>query len=299
MTAIYSPIRPYRTETAQLRGMPHRLCRWGNPGGAKIVLLHGWMDCAATFQFLIDAAPPVLLEYDLLALDWRGFGQSSWAAQGYYFPDYLADLDALLARYSPEQPATLLGHSMGGIVACLYAGIRPERVAQVVSLEGFGLPATEPEQAPTRYRRWLDEIVEPAQEKTLPNLEAVAQRLQKINPRLVPERARWLAEELATGQGDEIRYRADPRHKWVNPVLYRLEEAMACWRHISAPTTWVAGDEARLLHWLKEDADQFAMRRACFGQMRYLTLPDSGHNLQHDAPEAVAKILLEAIRPAA
>ncbi|HEY9102069.1 alpha/beta hydrolase [Chitinimonas sp.] len=296
MTAIYRPIHPYRSETVLLRGMPHRLCRWGRPDTPKIVLLHGWMDCAATFQFLVDAAPAALREYDLLALDWRGFGQSAWAEQSYYFPDYLADLDALLTQYAPDQPATLLGHSMGGIVACLYAGIRPERVAQVVSLEGFGLPATEPGLAPARYRRWLDEVAGPAAGKDMQGLATAALQLQKVNPRLAPEQARWLAGELAIEQGGQTRYRADPRHKWVNPVLYRLEEAMACWREVQAPTTWVVGDETRLLQWLKEDADQFAERRACFRQLRYLTLPDCGHNLQHDAPAAVAELLLEAVR---
>ncbi|GAB3266720.1 alpha/beta fold hydrolase [Chitinimonas naiadis] len=298
MQTAYIPTHAHRSETVLLRGMHHGLRRWGRAGGTPVILLHGWMDCAATFQFMIDAAPEKLLEYELIGLDWRGFGQSDWAGQSYYFPDYLADLDALLDQVAPEKALTLLGHSMGGIVACLYAGIRPERINKVLSLEGFGLPATRPEQAPARYVRWLDEVRQPLPEKPMPHLTAVATRLQKVNPRLPTDHALWLAAELAHGEGGDTRYRADPRHKWVNPVLYRLEEAMACWRNASADVVWLAGDEARLLHWLGEDKPQFEARLSCFKRLRYETLPDCGHNLHHDAPGAVSQYLLDLLEQA-
>src|SRR5580658_808948 len=114
--------------------------RWGPPPSesvSPVVLLHGWLDCGETFQFLVDALER---DWPLAALDWRGFGRSGWAGDGYWFPDYLADLDGLLALLSPSRPARLVGHSMGGNVASLYAGVRPERVRSVVNLEGFWLP---------------------------------------------------------------------------------------------------------------------------------------------------------------
>ncbi len=105
------------------------------------------MDGSASFQFLVDELQK---DWNVIAPDWRGFGLSGWAREGYWFPDYYADLDALLALYAAEQPAQLVGHSMGGIIASAYAGIRPERVARVVSLEGFGLARTQPDAAPSR-----------------------------------------------------------------------------------------------------------------------------------------------------
>jgi pimeloyl-ACP methyl ester carboxylesterase len=59
-------------------------------------------------------------------------------------------LDALLGtdKTSTAQPVDLLGHSMGGNVAMMYAGVRPERVRRLINLEGFGLPAARATQAP-------------------------------------------------------------------------------------------------------------------------------------------------------
>ncbi len=286
---MYQPLYPARQQYQRLRGVDYRLLRWGRPGAQPLLLLHGWMDSAETFQFMLDAAPASLREYDVIAPDWRGFGLSSWAGEGYYFPDYLADLDALLAWLAPVGPVALLGHSMGGIVAGLYAGIRPERVGKLISLEGFGLPATQPEQAPARYRRWLDEQAAGASWRSLAGMDEMAARLQKTHAKLDGDQAAWLAAALTAGSDDGWRYRADPRHRWVNPVLYRLEEAMACWREVSADTLWLAGDEAKLLSWLGETPEQFALRRACIARLQYQVLPGCGHNLHHDAPALVAQ----------
>jgi pimeloyl-ACP methyl ester carboxylesterase len=121
-----------------------------------MVLLHGWMDVSASFQFLVDA---LSADWDAYAPDWRGYGLTQWSgADSYWFPDYMGDLDALLERIQPDAPVNLVGHSLGGNVAGLYAGVRPARVAKFVNLEGFGMPATKPEQAAKRYARWMDEL---------------------------------------------------------------------------------------------------------------------------------------------
>ena len=116
----------------------------------------------------------------MIAPDWRGFGLSDYTqSDTYWFPDYLADLDAMLLHYSPDAPVNLLGHSMGANVAGLYAGVRPERISRFVNLEGFGMMATKPEQAPGRYAKWLDELREPPAMRSYPTQKAVAERLQK------------------------------------------------------------------------------------------------------------------------
>ena len=121
-------LRPARHETIRVRALDIHARRWGPEpaaGESPIVLLHGFQDTGDTFQFLVDALER---ERALLALDWRGFGRSGWAAESYWFPDYLADLDQALDALSPGEPAHLIGHSMGGNVASLYAGLRPQRV---------------------------------------------------------------------------------------------------------------------------------------------------------------------------
>ena len=131
-------MKPSRSITVAIRDIAYHIRIWGEPDAPKLFMLHGWMDVGASFQFLVDA-----LERDwcVIAPDWRGFGRSAWCADGYWFADYIADLEALLAHFAPNEPARLVGHSLGGNVVNLYAGIRPESVAKVVSLDGFGIPA--------------------------------------------------------------------------------------------------------------------------------------------------------------
>ena len=118
-----------------LRGLRHRLTWWGE-GANPIVLLHGWGDTGETWQFLVDCLPE---DWSFVALDWRGFGGSEWAEQGYWFPDYFADLEAFLDAVCPNAPARVIAHSMGGNIASMYGGMRPERIEWLVNLEGIGL----------------------------------------------------------------------------------------------------------------------------------------------------------------
>ena len=150
--------RPYTTRCITLRGRHLHLYAWGaeqpDPA-ATLFCLHGWGDLGASFQFVVDALPQ---DWCILAPVWRGFGRSAHNDGPYWFPDYLADLDALLEALSPNRPATLVGHSLGGIVASLYAGIRPERVAHLALLEGLVLWSEAPERAPERCAGWLDAV---------------------------------------------------------------------------------------------------------------------------------------------
>ena len=183
MPETYRPRRAPVHEQVVVRGLRHHVTRWAGEDAGVVVLLHGWMDTGDTFQFLVDAMSG---RHSFVAPDWRGFGRTEWPADGYWFPDYFADLDALLDASSPDAPVTLIGHSMGGNIATLYAGIRPERVRRVVCIEGFGLARTQPEQAPARYREWLRQLREPPEFARFPSLEAFAHLLVRRNPRLRP-----------------------------------------------------------------------------------------------------------------
>ncbi|MBA3564881.1 MAG: alpha/beta fold hydrolase, partial [Gammaproteobacteria bacterium] len=175
-------------ETIMIRGLACRLHCWGRPDAEPLLLLHGWGDTGATFQFLVDSLGD---RWRAIAPDWRGFGDSEWGAGGYWFADYLADLDAILRHVSPDRAAPVVGHSMGGNVAGLYAGVRPERVNALVLIEGFGMPASNPRDAPQRYRLWLDEQRVPADFRTHASIEAFAERLRSRSPQLDAHRARW------------------------------------------------------------------------------------------------------------
>lgn len=288
MTAIYRMRRAPEALEVEVRGLRHHVTRWPGRETEPIVLLHGWMDTGDTFQFLVDEWSG---GHTFLAPDWRGFGRSEWPAEGYWFPDYFADLEALLDRLAPGVPVTLVGHSMGGNIATLYAGIRPERVRRVVSIEGFGLSRTQPEQAPERYRQWLDQLREPPQFARFPSVEAFAQLLARRNPRLTPGRAAFIAaawsEQLPDGA---VRVRSDPAHKRVNPVLYRREEAEACWRQIEAPLLCVIAAQSDFLARLGEDARPENLARF-IRRLEPCTIEDASHMVHHERPDALARAI--------
>jgi pimeloyl-ACP methyl ester carboxylesterase len=224
----------------------------------------------------------------------------------YWFADYLGDLDALLRApqlgLGPDTAIDLLGHSMGGNVVMLYAGVRPTRIRRLVNLEGFGMPRNAPEQAPKRYAQWLDELAEPSQLRSYPSLAAVAERLRRNNPRLSAERAAWLAphwaREAAPGQWVIL---GDPAHKHVNPMLYRVDEVLACWRAISAPLLWVEGNETDVSKWWghRYPREDFEARIAEVPRLARHLLQDCGHMLHHDQPAALAARLHGFLTPGA
>jgi pimeloyl-ACP methyl ester carboxylesterase len=251
-----------------------------------MVLLHGWMDVSASFQFLVDALRG---EWDVYAPDWRGYGMTEWGKSDcYWFPDYLADLDFLLDAIEREQPVNLVGHSLGGNVAALYAGVRPQRIAKLVNLEGFGLPPTRPEQAATRYSRWLDELHQRPGLRPYRDFGELARKLQSNNPRLTDERALFLARHWGKEEGGQVVLRGDPAHKIVNPLLYRYEEVHAVWQQVTAPVLWIEATESDTLKRMSLDPAHLADRRAAFRTLRLVRMEQAGHMLHHDQPEVLA-----------
>jgi pimeloyl-ACP methyl ester carboxylesterase len=188
---------------------------------------------------------------------------------------------------------------MGGNVACTYAGIRPQRVAKLISLEGFGMGRTSPDDAPPRYERWLNELAEPPQFKNYASFDAVARRLKKNNPRLQDEMARFLAQHWAKENSDgTVALRSDPKHKMVNPVLNRLEEVLASWRRITAPVLWVSGAQSAAAGWRNDSPAQLAERKAAFRHFEEVVLDDCGHMMHHDQPAHLAAIIERFLAPA-
>jgi len=288
-------VKPYRSQRVALRGLDSHVLTWGEPAAPKLFLLHGWMDVAASFQFLVDA---LARERCVIAPDLRGYGRSAWQPQGYWYADYIADLEALVQAFAPGECVDLAGHSLGGNVVLHYAGIRPTRVRRVISLDAFGVRAEEPSAAPEKYAKWLDALSDPKDFADYASFDAVADRLRKNSRRLTKDQADFLAQHWAEALPDgRIRLSSDPRHKLPFPTIYRIEETYAVWRNITAPTLWVAAADSNIPKWLNDHpegegaTDTFAAVKRRFAHIpngRMVTIPDAGHMLHHDQPAAVA-----------
>ncbi|MDR2508463.1 MAG: alpha/beta hydrolase [Candidatus Accumulibacter sp.] len=290
-TSNRNQLHPFYSEFVPIRGRRYHIRLWGSDDAPAIFFLHGWGDTSASFQFTVDA-----LEHDwrIIAPDWRGFGESQWNDGGpYYFQDYIADLDALLERYSPDTPARIAGHSMGGIVAGIYAGIRPERVARFVNIEGFILWTATPEESPERFEKWLEQLREDtAAFRVYDNREAFAERLMTKNPRLTPERACFLSKHVLRtldGEGG-FTFAGDPRHRWIAPLLHPLPETMACWQRSQAQTLWIAGSDSPVTKLFAKRPEDYQERIACLTHVKDALIEGSGHNIHHDRPEQLARL---------
>lgn len=277
-----------------MRGLRYNVRHWGAPSAPAVFFLHGWMDTSATFQFVVAA---LAQDWHVIAPDWRGYGDTEWLQRAYWFPDYYADLDALLAHYSPDRPARIVGHSMGAGIASAYAGTRPGRVAQLVMMDFLGLSGSTPDEAPGRISQWLDDLRGDPQLRSYPDHDALARRLLQANPRLSAERANFLARSVSRVLPDgQVTMACDPWHKVPSPIRYHADDAMACWRAITAPVLMMLADKGYVLERFGKDPDELARRLACFAHMQRITVTDSGHNLQHDQPEQVARAIESFLR---
>jgi len=282
-----------RSEFLTIRRLRYHIRHWGDAGAPKLFMVHGWMDVSASFQFMVDCLKK---DWHVIAPDWRGFGLTESAhSDTYWFNDYLGDLDAILDHYAPDEAINLLGHSMGGNVVTTYAGVRPQRIARLINLEGVGMPASRPEQAPRRIEKWLNELRTPPTMRSYGSQAEVAARLQKTNPRLSDERAAFLsghwARETAPGVWDIL---GDPAHKGISPLLYQRDEIMACWARIEAPTLYIEASDTDLWRWMgaREEARLEIDRRiATIPKVTSRMIENAGHMLHHDQPEILADII--------
>jgi pimeloyl-ACP methyl ester carboxylesterase len=301
---MYQPRRSSRSEFVPIRNLRYHVRLWGEPRANEppLVMVHGWMDVAASYQFVVDA---MRSDRYVIAPDWRGYGLTELpGTDNYWFPDYLADLDFLLDHYAPTTPVDLVGHSMGGNIAMLYSGARPERIRSLVNLEGFGMPASKPAQAPGRYAKWIEQLKAyhrgEVDLKSYDSVEDVARRLMKTNKRLTQEKAEWLAQYWARQDADgRWRILGDPAHKIINASLFRVDEVLEIYKAIRAPVLAVEASDDSLSTWWqgRYTLAEYHERLKAVSDMRLGKIYDAGHMLHHDQPQQLAQLIEEFLRP--
>jgi pimeloyl-ACP methyl ester carboxylesterase len=183
---------------------------------------------------------------------------------------------------------------MGGFIASFYAGVSSQALERLVIMEGTGIPGKGPWDAPLpeRVARWLrrrSEVQERPQSSYASIAEAAA-RLQKTDPTLRPELARRLAEKgTRPGADGRLRFKHDPRLTVGVVSDFAVEQAATIWSQITCPILIIEGERSGIR--LPEDV---ARRRwSAFRQYRSIVLPDAGHMMQRDQPQALARHLGE------
>ena len=256
-------------------------------GRRTVLLLHGFLDAGRTWDLV--AEPLAEAGYEVVAPDLRGFGDSARIPRGgyYHFADYIADVDDLVTHLAPEWLA-VVGHSMGGGVASLWSGTRPERPKRLAILEGLGPGADPPELAAHRMRAWLRDLARfERSPRPLPSMEHAIDRLAATHPRvdrtILATRAQHLVRRGREGQ---LEWAYDPIHRTTSPTPFQVEVFNAFLREIACPTLFVSGGPAG---WHPPDEEA---RLSHLRDLRRVEFPDAGHMMHWTAPGPLAEALL-------
>jgi pimeloyl-ACP methyl ester carboxylesterase len=286
---VYEPRRPARRSEREGPEGRIALLEWGPPEPSPIVLLHGWMDCGAAWQLLVDQLPE---DWPLLAIDWPGYGQSARQAGHYWFPEHLAELDWLLGEFSRDEPARIIGHSMGGTIASMYAGARPERVAWLVNMEGIGMPELPPAELPTLIAGWLGALRTPPLARRYPDPEELAATLQRANPYLPMPHARFLAAAWTRPVDGGYEMLADPRHQLRSPMRYTRAELEACWARVRAPQLLLYGEQSG--HSRRVLGTELPMELSkIMPALSIKPISAAGHLMPYEQPGQVARAIVQ------
>lgn len=259
----------------ELAGLRFHYLDWGGEG-PPLVMLHGFTGHAHTWDYTARALAD---QYRVLALDQRGHGDTDWAPLYGSRPmvgDLLAFLDALgLDR------VTLMGLSMGGNVAYLFAAAHPERIERLIIVD-IG-----PEVAPSGGARIAAGLSGP--DVFASEDEAVAQA-RTANPRPTDESLRHrVSHNLRPLPDGRLTFKWDKamRDGTATRDDHTVEERWEAWRGVRGPLLLVRGGESDIL------TAEFAARMLTENPAATCVLvPDSGHSITLDRPEGLVDVLL-------
>jgi pimeloyl-ACP methyl ester carboxylesterase len=275
MTTVREPA----SRTLDVTGLKVHYLDWGNASAPPIVAVHGYTSSAQAFNALARRFDG---SHHIVAMDVRGHGESGWAASGaYQYDDQVGDLAALVDKLGLSR-FTLVGTSMGGIIAMAYAGAHPDRLTHLV-INDIG-----PDVEAGSQR--ITEMVGSRPDEFASLDEAMAYR-RAMSP-IVAGRSPEDQRELALGV---LRQRPDGRWIWkMDPEYIRQRvrggapRRPALWpalARVSCPTLVVWGSDSDVL-------SQTQARRMVetLPKGELVTVPGVGH-----APTLVEPVVIAAL----
>ena len=285
-----------QVEEIEANGLRFLVHLWGDRSRPLIVFVHGFFDSGISFAGLAERLQQY---YFCVAPDLRGFGRSQHAPSplGYHFYEHVADLYRVICHYGGDQPCTLVGHSMGGNLVFCLAGTFPEKVKNVLSIDGYGLPDAAPDALPLRLRRWVQNIEKGAPApRYYADLTTLLARERRRFPRVneTLERLRYEHMTVRDATTGQIRLSADTRHRWGSPYQIHVADIAAFWRRIEARCVLVLAENSETKAWM----ERFEGRGAVAERLAHLpahaevvTLEDCGHLVHLERPDAVLDVL--------
>ncbi|WP_262927296.1 alpha/beta fold hydrolase [Phytohalomonas tamaricis] len=270
----------------------------GQANGQTIVLLHGKNFCGATWQNTIEALTQN--GYRVIAPDQIGFCKSSKPERYQYsFQQLAANTHALLDSLGIKH-ATIMGHSMGGMLATRYALMYPDDTEQLVLVDPIGLEDWKAKGVPWQsiddwYKSELNTTA-----KKIRNYQQSTYYAGTWEPRY----DRWVEMQagMYRGEGKEINAWSQALTYdmiYSQPVVYEFDD-------LKVPTLLLIGEQdntavgkqlappevKKQLGHYDVLGEQVAAR---IPEARLIEFPDLGHSPQIQAPERFNKVLLSGL----
>jgi len=277
--------------TSSFSGLKLAAKAWGKESGKKILGVHGWLDNAATWDFI---APHLAQNgFYVVSLDLPGHGKSEHRPKGcfYHSLDYVTDMLGALDALKWDQ-CVLLGHSMGASLCTMLAPLIPERIQAMVLVEGFGPFCSPPDQLVPEMRKSLKSwhVLADKKPTTYPNIETAVEKLLQNNSAWSSNMTMSLRSGQALVERSTSQPASDGSIYFLHDIrlrvgsLYRFseEQAEAMIKQIKAPTLCIYGEKG-----LKHFSDRYHKRKHLVEKLEELMVEDAGHHLHLDCPEKI------------
>jgi pimeloyl-ACP methyl ester carboxylesterase len=258
---------------------------WGNEVAPALIMIHGNRDHCHNWDWMADRLAD---RYHIVAPDLRGHGDSQWSlGSAYAVSEFVYDI-AQLVRQTGAAPVRIVAHSLGSVVSLQYAGVFPEEVTRLVSIEGFGRPTDNNlPSAIDELRRWVElgREMSGRSPRRYHSLDEAFERMKEANPHLSPEQARHLTIH-GTNQNEDGSYswKFDNYVHLHNPFDFAGGQVRQFWSAITCPVLLISGAES----WQSRSGGDPAQD---FRNARHEIIPNAGHWVHHDQLDLVTNLV--------
>lgn len=256
---------------------------FGNKNGEPVLALHGWLDNAMTFAKLA----PKLQDLHIIAFDFAGHGFSQHKPLGSVYQIWEAVFDTLaVANALGWQRFSLLGHSLGAIVATMVAAVRPEVIKQLLLIDGLVLYAKQPAEFPSQMQTTLYGLAKSLHKKGSKVYSSLDEMILRRQQGLVPinyESASYLMIRGAKAVENGYVWRSDSNLMIQPPIPLTEDAAWSYAESIECPLCLVLAREGL---WYRDK--RFMQRLAVIDSQ--LQVLDGGHYLHLDSEESAQQI---------
>lgn len=254
---------------------------WGRASDRRLLCFHGWLDNAASFD---QIAPNLLHLGQVIAVDMAGHGFSDHLPNGshYYVWDGVEDILRLLDVLDIDR-ADILAHSLGGIIALLFAGTFPQKLNKLAVIEAIGPFTMEDGNAPKQLQKALmARIQSNSQPRCYHDVDDIVKAKQIANG-LSESAARAIVERNLERVKEGYCWRSDPRLRLDSVWRLNEQQLSAFFDKIDSEVLLILGEQGMF------NETMVNQRMSPIKQLTKVRVP--GHHHLHLEPETASAVV--------